>query len=416
MDLCAPSAHFKPPENLDASGQRGADLYRDGMVAGDVVVRVADLLADRLDLAADVGRPRAPRMEPAAAGGIGRRRQLVADVPLAHVHGRRRLGNGGQQRPGVGMGGVGVDLGGAADLAHLAQVHDHDPVADVLHHRQVMGDEQHGQAVAALHVLQQVQDLGLDGHVQRRHRLIADQHLGIERQRPGDADALALAAGELVRAPGPVLRLHPDRVHQLVYAVTAPRPDVVTPHGQALGYHVADPAAGVERGDRVLEDHLQVGPNPAKVLTLEAGEILTGVDHLTRGDVDQADDGSGDGRLAAAGLTHDPEGLALNDVEAHLRHGVHDTLAARGKVHHEILDPQQHVVAVPQLGVARPGHQPPPPPLSVTGSPAAVTPAARLAAMAATPRSVPVGCRQAKRCSPTSPLNSGTPPRQSAWA
>ena len=159
-----------------------------------------------------------------------------------------------------------------------------------------------------------------------------------------------------------------------------------------------------------------MGADPAEVLAFEAGEILTCVDHLAGGDVDQADDGSGDRRLAAAGLAHDPERLAAHDVEAHLGDSVDYTSAAGGKVHHEILDPQQHIVAVAQLRVAGASHQPPPPPLSVTGSPAAVTPAARLAAIAAIPRSVPVGCRQAKRCSPTSPLNSGTPPRQSLWA
>ena len=311
---------------------------------------------------------------------------------------------------------MGVDRGGAADLAHLAQVHDHDPVADVLHHRQVMGDEQHGQAVATLHVLQQVQDLGLDGHVERRHRLVADQHLGIERQGPGDADALALAAGELMRTPGSVPRLHADRIHELVDAVTAPGSDVVAPHGQALRDHVANPAAGVERRDRILEDHLESGPHPAELLALEAGEIPVLVEHLAPGDVDQADDGPGNGRLTAPGLAHDAECLALGNVEAHLRHGVHDAPATRGELHDEVLDPQQHFVAVAQLRVASAGHQPLPPPLPATGSPAAVTPAARLADIAAMPRSVPVGWRHAKRCSPTSPLNSGTLPRQSLWA
>ena len=279
-----------------------------------------------------------------------------------------------------------------------------------------MGDEEHRQAVATLHVLEQVEDLGLDGHVERRHRLVADQHLGIEGQGPGDADALALTAGELVRAPGPVPRLHTDRVHELVYAVTAPRSDVVAPHGQALRDHVANPAARIERRDRILEDHLQSGPHLAEFLALEAGEIAALVEHLTGGDVDQADDGSGDRRLAAPGLAHDAKSLAFHYVEGHRRHGMHHTFAARGKLHDEVLDPQQHVVAVAQLRVAGPGHQPLPPPLPPTGSPAAVTPAARLADIAAMPRSVPVGWRHAKRCSPTSPLSSGTPPRQSAWA
>ena len=44
-----------------------------------------------------------------------------------------------------------------------------------------------------------VDDLRLDRHVERRHRLVADQQRRLERERARDADALALAAGELVR-------------------------------------------------------------------------------------------------------------------------------------------------------------------------------------------------------------------------
>ena len=54
-----------------------------------------------------------------------------------------------------------------------------------LHHGQVVGDEDHRQAVAGLHVLEQVEDLGLHGHVEGRHRLVADEQLRVERPGPG---------------------------------------------------------------------------------------------------------------------------------------------------------------------------------------------------------------------------------------
>jgi serine kinase of HPr protein (carbohydrate metabolism regulator) len=69
----------------------------------------------------------------------------------------------------------------------------------VLHHGEVVGDEQIGKAEAALQVLQQVDDLRLDRDVEGGDRLVAHDQVGIDRQRAGDADALALAAGELVR-------------------------------------------------------------------------------------------------------------------------------------------------------------------------------------------------------------------------
>jgi hypothetical protein len=56
-----------------------------------------------------------------------------------------------------------------------------------------------------LQVLQQVDDLRLDRDVERRDRLVADDELGLDGERAGDADALALAAGELVRAAAHVV-------------------------------------------------------------------------------------------------------------------------------------------------------------------------------------------------------------------
>ena len=48
-------------------------------------------------------------------------------------------------------------------------------------------------------VLEQVQDGGLDADVERRDRLVGDQQLGPQRERPGDGDPLPLPAGELPR-------------------------------------------------------------------------------------------------------------------------------------------------------------------------------------------------------------------------
>ena len=65
---------------------------------------------------------------------------------------------------------------------------------DVLDHRQVVGDEQIGQLELVLQVVQQVDDLRADGHVEGADRLVADDQARVERQRAGDADALALTA------------------------------------------------------------------------------------------------------------------------------------------------------------------------------------------------------------------------------
>ena len=77
-----------------------------------------------------------------------------------------------------------------------------------------MGDEQVGQPELVLKFLEQVDDLRLHRDVQRRHRLVGDDQFGLQGQRPGDADPLALPAGELVREPVVVLGLQPDALEE----------------------------------------------------------------------------------------------------------------------------------------------------------------------------------------------------------
>ena len=72
----------------------------------------------------------------------------------------------------------------------------------MLHDREVVRDEQVRDVALGLKVLEQVQDLRLDRDVERADRLVADDEVRLECDRPGDADALPLPAGEFVRLAG----------------------------------------------------------------------------------------------------------------------------------------------------------------------------------------------------------------------
>ena len=72
-------------------------------------------------------------------------------------------------------------------------------LADVLHHREVVADEQIGQPEIAPQIRQQVEDLRLHRDIERAGRLVADHDARLEHQRARDRDALALPAGELRR-------------------------------------------------------------------------------------------------------------------------------------------------------------------------------------------------------------------------
>ena len=86
----------------------------------------------------------------------------------------------------------GVDIG---LLHNLAEVHDRHPVADVAHHAQVVGDEQVGETELVLQLLEQVDDLRLDGDVEGGDRLVADYELRLDGEGSRDDDTLQLAAG-----------------------------------------------------------------------------------------------------------------------------------------------------------------------------------------------------------------------------
>ena len=93
----------------------------------------------------------------------------------------------------------GEDVGDAAGFDDLSALHDADAVGIAADDLQIMGDQQQGEAALGLEARQKLQDLRLDGDIERGGRLVGDQQRGVVGQRRGDHDPLALAAGQLVR-------------------------------------------------------------------------------------------------------------------------------------------------------------------------------------------------------------------------
>ena len=84
-------------------------------------------------------------------------------------------------------------------LDEAPPAHHRDPVGDIIDHRQIVRNKQICQAERFLHVLEQVQDLRLDRDVESGDRLVANQQIRFQRQRPREPDPLALTAGETMR-------------------------------------------------------------------------------------------------------------------------------------------------------------------------------------------------------------------------
>ena len=122
-----------------------------------------------------------------------------------------------------------------------------------------MGDEDDREPELALQVAQQVEDLRLDRDVERGDGLVGDDQLRLQRERPRDADALALAAGELVRVAVVVLGVQARRGPSAPARRACARPRrSAAVDGERVGDDRADRLARVQRRVGVLEDHLHL--------------------------------------------------------------------------------------------------------------------------------------------------------------
>ena len=132
-------------------------------------------------------------------------------------------------------------------------------------HAQVVRDEHVGQMHLVLELVEQVDDLRLDRDVERGDRLVEHDQLRVDRQRAGDPDPLALAAGELVREAVDVLGVQPDALEQLRVSASI-WSSCDAPDAQRRRQDLGDPLAWVQRGLRVLEDHLHLAPDRLELL------------------------------------------------------------------------------------------------------------------------------------------------------
>ena len=245
-----------------------------------------------------------------------------------------------------------VEVVGGRELHDLAEVHDRDPVGDVPDDGEVVRDEEVGEVEVALQLLHQVDDLRLDRDVERGDRLVADEEVGVERERAGEADALALAAGELVRVARRGVGREPDHLQQLAHLL-AELLAAAPVHAQRLADHPPDRVARVQRGVRVLEDHLHPLPQRPQLALAHVRDVGAVEEDRAAGGLVQAQQRPADRRLAAARLADEPERLAALDRQRdavdrlHVADvPVHDDPAPDREPDLEILDLDERVAAV----------------------------------------------------------------------
>ena len=95
--------------------------------------------------------------------------------------------------------GSGVKIDALCKLDDLPEVHHRDSVADVLHHIQVVSNKNIRKAELLLKIDEQIDHLCLDGDIQCRYRLIANDQFGMKGKGPGNSYPLALSSAEFMR-------------------------------------------------------------------------------------------------------------------------------------------------------------------------------------------------------------------------
>ena len=136
----------------------------------------------------------------------------------------------GEEARGVGMARAAEEGGDRRLLDLAAGVHHHDALGHLGHHAEVVGDEDDRGAGLALELAHELEDLGLDGDVERGRRLVGDEQLGMAGERHGDHHALAHAARELVRIlPRAAARARGCRTRRSISIACVPRRPALRP-------------------------------------------------------------------------------------------------------------------------------------------------------------------------------------------
>lgn len=118
----------------------------------------------------------------AAAGlGVDGRRHIALKHDMLLVIAYVDVQNCRKKRRGVRMLRILKNLVRGRQLHDLAEIHNRHAVGNVPHNGKIMGDKEIGQTHLLLQVNKQVDNLGLNGNVQRGNGLIADDELGAKR-------------------------------------------------------------------------------------------------------------------------------------------------------------------------------------------------------------------------------------------
>ena len=153
----------------------------------------------RLDMRTNFHSVRTTGMELATLGRIGRGRDIPFQNRTVHLLARIGIGYRRKQCARVGVQGIIEDFVLRPELHHATEIHNADLIGNIFYDRQIVRNEQISESPFLLQFFKQVDNLRLNGNVERRNGFVANNEFGVYRKGARNADTLALAAREFVR-------------------------------------------------------------------------------------------------------------------------------------------------------------------------------------------------------------------------
>lgn len=188
-------------------------------------------------------------------------------------------------------------------LYQSAQIQNGHAIGEMMHHCEIVADEEIRQRPLLLYRPQQVDDLALDRHVERRQRLVGDDQSWVGCERPGDRDSLPLAAGEFVWIAVQGIGGETDLLRKRVCSLPTLGPRATSLNAEWFCDNRCHDHARIKRTERILENDLHRAAR---------GSVwsLIGETNRARVGSPQTSDDMAQGGLAAPALANQRERLA----------------------------------------------------------------------------------------------------------
>ena len=215
-------------------------------------------------------------------------------------------------------------------------------MADLLDHGHIVGDDDHGDPLLLIDLLQQGQN-GFGGlGVQGGGGLVAQQHLRVGSQSPGYGDSLLLAAGKLHRVGIGLIRQTHGLQQLLGPFLSLSFGNSCQLHGEADVFQCGALIQQIE----ALEDHADLATLHAQLLVIQAGQVLAVEFHSAFFRPLQQVDAANQGTLTGTGKSDNAENLALLHLKAYILQRRHLAFAGAEGLG-QIFDLNNAVQAIP---------------------------------------------------------------------